>query len=108
MKKIDFSCFLVLKTGKLSNFTGLGLIFCSANFRWDSPMFPKSTGLGLLIYIIGAGGQIRSENSALKVKSTKNSSKNGGNQNLRENCPRIKFSHCGSKPTFWLKTILPR
>jgi hypothetical protein len=65
----------------------LGQIFCSANFRWDSPIFPKSTGLGLLIYIIGTGGQIRSENSALKVKNTKNSTKNGGNQNLRENCP---------------------
>jgi hypothetical protein len=61
MKKMDFSCFLVLKTGKLSNLT-------LDNFRWDSPIFPKNTGLGLLKYIIATGGQIVLENSALKVK----------------------------------------
>jgi hypothetical protein len=65
----------------------LGQIFCSANFRWDSPIFPKNTGLGLLKYIIATGGQIVSENSALKAKNTKNSTKNRGNQNLRENFP---------------------
>jgi hypothetical protein len=46
------------------------------------------------------------ENSALKVKNTKNSTKNGGNQNLRENCPIspwTNFPHCGSKTTFLVK-----
>jgi hypothetical protein len=79
----------------------LGQIFCSANFRWDSPIFPKSTGLGLLIHSIVTGGQIRSENSALKVKNT-----NRVNQNLRENCPIspwTNFPHCGSKTTFLIK-----
>jgi hypothetical protein len=66
---MDFSCFLVLKTGKFSNFA-LDNFFCSANYRWDSPIFPKSTGLGLLIYIIATGGQIRLENSALKVNKS--------------------------------------
>jgi hypothetical protein len=40
--------------------------------------------LGLLLYIIATGGQIVLENSALKVKNTKNSTKNWGNPNLRE------------------------
>jgi hypothetical protein len=36
----------------------LGHIFCSAKFRQDSPIFPKNTGLGLIIYIIATGGQL--------------------------------------------------
>jgi hypothetical protein len=40
--------------------------------------------LGLLLYIIATGGQIVLENSALKVKNTKNSTNNWGNPNLRE------------------------
>jgi hypothetical protein len=55
----------------------LGQIFCSANFRWDSPIVPKNRGLGLLKYIIPTGGQIVSENSALEVKTPKTVLKTG-------------------------------
>ena len=102
---MDFPSFFSTKNWEILQFR-LGQIFCSANFRKFPPIFPKSTGLGLLIYIIATGGQIRSENSALKVKNTKNSTKNGGNQNIRENCPIspwTNFPHCGSKTTFLVK-----
>jgi hypothetical protein len=73
MKKWIFPVFLVIKTWKLIVQFHFGQIICSANFSWDKPIFPKSTGLGLIFYIIATGGQIRSENSELKVKNTKNS-----------------------------------
>jgi hypothetical protein len=50
MKKWIFPVF-ISKNWDILQFR-LGKIFDSANFHWDSPIFPKSTGLGLLIYII--------------------------------------------------------
>jgi hypothetical protein len=62
-------------------------------FRQDSPDFPKSTGLGLLIYIMATGWQILSENSVLKVKNTKNSAKNRGNQNHQRKLPNFTMEN---------------
>jgi hypothetical protein len=61
MKKWIFPVFLVIKTWKLLS-----------NFTLDK-LFVPPTLAGLIFYIIATGGQIRSENSELKVKNTKNS-----------------------------------
>jgi hypothetical protein len=53
-KKWIFPVFLLLKTGKLSNFT-LDNFFCSVKFRQDSPIFPNSTVLEHSKLIISSG-----------------------------------------------------
>jgi hypothetical protein len=75
---MDFSFFFSSKNWEIVQFC-VGQKKISSKLRQDSPFVPKSTGfrVSFIYYCNWHGGQIVSENSALKVKNTKNSTKVG-------------------------------